>query len=72
MSNTNTIGYWSALGGIEVKEIRYEIDDKIVCVSNAWYGKPKTHTVRIYYTQNGRPYINLYGLRFHLDECIRA
>lgn len=68
----NTIGYWSALGGIEVKEIKYGIDDKIVCVSNAWSGKPKTHTVKINYTMGGRPFIRLNGLRFHLDDCVRV
>ena len=64
------IGYWSALGGVEVQEIIYGIEDKVKCISNAWYGKPIKHCVKIYYTT--RPYIRLHGYRLYLDECLRA
>ena len=68
--NAKPIGYISALGGIEIKHIEYDIDDRIYCVSNAWYGTPTAHKIKIYYAD--QPYIMLYGQRFKLNEAIRC
>ena len=40
-------------------------------VSGAWYGKPKPHRLKIYYTSENA-YIKLDGYRIPLDECIRT
>lgn len=63
-----TIGYWSALGGLEVKTIEYDINDYCLCVSGAWSSKKTAHRVKIY---NG-DYIKLHGYRFKFDECLRV
>ena len=67
-----TVGYWSAVGGLEVKEIKYGIDDTLVVVEGAWNGKPEVHELRVNSTRGGRSYITLRGVRYYLDECIRA
>jgi len=67
-----TIGYWSGMAGLEVKEILYGIEDKIECISGSWSGKPKRHLVKVYYGRDGRDYIRLNGYKFYLDECLRA
>lgn len=68
--NAEPFAYISALGGIEIKHIEYDIEDRIYCVSNAWYGTPTAHKVRIYYSNQS--YIMLYGQRFKLNEAIRC
>ena len=65
-----TVGYWSELGGVELKDIKS--DDTLICVSNAWAGKKSVHAVVIRFTQYDRPYIKLYNSRLYLDECIRC
>lgn len=67
--NARTIAYISGLGGIEIKDIEYGIEDHIYCVSNAWNGTQTAHKVKIYYSSE--PYIILYGQRFKLNEAIR-
>ena len=69
-----TIGYWSALGGVEVKSIENGIEDYVVCVANAWYGKHTVHRLRIKYThsKDSRAYIVLDGYKPYLDECLRS
>lgn len=67
--NKKSIGYWSACGGVEVKEIINGIDDKIECISNAWCGKKQRHLVKVYY--GDRDYIIIHGYRLYLDECLR-
>lgn len=65
-----TIAYYSGFNGLEIKGIEYGIDDHVLCVSGAWYGKPKPHRLKIYYTSENA-YIKLHGYRIPLDECIR-
>lgn len=36
-----TIAYYSGFNGLEIKDIEYGIDDHVLCVSGAWYGKAK-------------------------------
>lgn len=66
-----TVGYWSCLGGVEVKEIQYGIEDYIVYISNAWNGSRSYHRVKINY-DGKRFYITLHGQRLYLDECLRV
>ena len=66
-----TIAYYSGFNGLEIKGIEYGIDDYVLCVSGAWYGKPKPHRLKIYYTSENA-YIKLSGEKIRLDECIRT
>lgn len=66
-----TIGYWSALGGLEVKQIAHGIEDECICVSGAWCSKKSVHRVKIHY-ETESPYIVIKGQRFHFNECIRC
>lgn len=68
--NKKTIGYWSALSGLEVKEIIHGIEDYCICVSGAWCGNYTVHKAIIHY-ETERPYIKIKGIRFHFDECIK-
>lgn len=70
MMKKDTIGYWSAFGGIEVKEYEYGIDDYIHCICNAWHGTKTAHRVKVYESLIKGSYIKLYGIRFYLNECI--
>ena len=65
-----TIAYYSGFDGLEIKGIEHDIDYHVLCVSGAWYGKPKPHRLKIYYTRENA-YIKLNGYRVPLDECIR-
>lgn len=65
-----SVGYWSELGGVEVKRIEYGIDDYICCVSGTFAGKRQGHRVKVNY--GDRCYIKLYGRRLYMDECIRC
>ena len=68
--NATATGYYSGFGGIEIKEIRYGIDDYVVFVAGAWCSARSAHIAKIYYTD--RPYFLWKGVRIHLDEIIRA
>jgi len=67
-----TVGYWSELGGVEVKKIEYGVDDYVLCISNAWYGKHSYHRVRIDYGTDSRSYVRIHSVKLYLDECIRV
>lgn len=66
-----SIAYYSGLDGVEVKGIEYGIEDHVLCVSGAWYGKKQPHRLKVYYAGDERAYIRLYGYRLPLDEFIR-
>ena len=71
-----TIGYWSTLGGVEVKKVEHDIDDYVICKVGAWQGNPTYHRVKINYTNvkhiEPRAYVVIRWERLFLDECIRA
>ena len=69
--NETTKGYWSALGGVEVKDFAYGVEDYCYCVSGAWIGKRTCHKVKIRYSEKG-PYIVLHGCRLYFNECIAS
>lgn len=68
--NNESIAYYSACGGIEIKKIEYGIDDYVYCVSNAWNSKKRYHKVKIYYNGDNN-YFMVRGYKIPLDECIR-
>lgn len=69
--NKKTIAYWSACGGVEVKEIEFGIDDCIYCVSNAWGSKKHFHKLKINYGASDG-YVVLNGYRLYLNDCLRV
>lgn len=66
-----TVGYCSILGGLEVKDIIYGIDDAVVFVAGAWTSDRSVHTAKIHY-ETERAYFNFNGVRVHFDEILRA
>lgn len=64
-----TIGYVSAFGGIEVKEIVYDIEDHVVFIAGAWGPNKSAHKRKIYYNGNG-PYFLFNGQRVHFNETV--
>ena len=71
LKSMTTIGYWSALGGVEVKEIAEEgYETYVSCISNAWNGKKQAHKVKIKYTKGGAGFIELHGTRLKMNECL--
>lgn len=70
-----TIGYWSNLGGVEVKQVEHAgTEDYVICVVNAWFGTHTYHRLRIKYThtKDARPYIDFEGTKLYLDQCVRS
>lgn len=69
------IGYWSCLGGVEVRHIEDSIDGtRLYVKANAWHGKPSYHILKVLsrFTQTDTVnYISLFGYHLRLDECIR-
>lgn len=57
-------------GGIEILNIEYGIDDRIIYRYN--FGQPeiKHHKAKIYYSVNGLPYFKTKYGRIYLDDCI--
>lgn len=66
---SKTLGYWSAFGGVEVKEIN---DDICYCVSNAWGGTKRVHRLKVRYNSSGSPYVILNNSRLRFDDCLRV
>lgn len=66
-----TVGYISACGGIEIKEIVYNIDDHVVFISGAWGPHKSAHKRKIYYNSNGAYFI-FNGQRFNFNEIVRC
>ena len=70
-----SIGYYSGMGGVEVKDFEYTADgDYMYCVSFAFCPKimQLQHRLKVYSTAKGRLYVNLNGYRVHLDEIIQV
>ena len=64
-----SIGYWCDIMGVVVKDFVYGIDDYAIVVNE---NLNKVHKLKINYTTNSIPYINLYGRRWSLNDCFRA
>ena len=76
MSNLYPIAFISALGGLEIYKIEYDINDSLFCAEGDWIGKktnPKyQHKLRIYSNMNGEAYIKIRGQRYKLCDAIRT
>lgn len=66
-----TVGYISACGGIEIKEIVYDIEDHVVFIAGAWISNKSAHKRKIYYNGNGAYFI-YDGQRFNFNEIVRC
>lgn len=71
------IGYWSVLGGVEVRKIEYTPDGIMFWVkANAWSSSPTYHIRKVteQYTVDERhpDNIRVYNQRLYLHDCLRA
>ena len=66
---TRAVGYASMLGGVEVKDIIYGIEDYVIYTVGAWTGKPTAHKGKIYY--GDRSYFKYNGTKIYFDDVIR-
>lgn len=77
MQSKPTIGYWSEMGGVEVKMIEFDADlmeDVVFGFVGTFSGTPKPFSRVIQYTtasKDPRAYINLNKHLLFMDECIR-
>lgn len=73
-SETPTIGYYSMsnFGGLEILDIEYGIQDKLVTCFNWGTGRQMIRRNTIYSTPSGRQYIRKAGYRFYLDEMMKT
>lgn len=65
-----TKAYISAFGGIEIKDIIYDIEDYVVFIANAWGGTWSVHKAKIHYSDD--PYFMFKGVRLHFNEALRV
>ena len=76
MSNLYPIAFISALGGLEIYKIEYDINDSLFCAEGAWIGKktnPKyQHKLGIYCNVRGEADIRSRGQRYKLCDAIRT
>ena len=63
------LGYISAFGGIEIKNINYEAPN-VTFVAGAWTGNKSVHTCRIYNDTNGQMYFLYKGTRLKFTDII--
>lgn len=66
-----TVGYISACGGIEIKEIVYGIENHVVFIAHAWGPNTSAHKRKIYYNTHGAYFI-YNGQRFNFNEIVRC
>lgn len=75
VKNAPTIGYWSCLGGVEVKFIEDDDDlnPTVTGLIGTFAGKPDVFQRRIQaeMKKDGREFITICGTHLYLDECIR-
>lgn len=72
--NTPAIAYigLSNFGGLEVLDIEYGIEDKLVTCFNWSTGRQMIRRNTVYTTTGGRQYIRKAGDRYYLDEMMRT
>ena len=68
----SALAYYSGWNGIEIKGIENGIEDYVIYVSGAWYGKKSVHRSVIKTTMSGNMYFICNGHRIPLNECIRC
>ena len=68
-----SIGYFSALGGLEIKGYIGDDDPDsqwVYAVSGAWVRDKGYHMLKVYYDKDFREYIRIRGGKYFLDEAI--
>lgn len=72
--NKKAIGYlcMSNFGGLEVLDIEYGIEDKLVTCFNWGTGRQMIRRNTVYATPKGRQYIRKAGNRYYLDEIMKT
>lgn len=71
---TPAIGYRviNVFGGLEILDIEYGINDKLITCFNWGKGRESIGRNTIYTSPTGRQYIRKAGSRYYLDEIIKA
>ena len=62
----------TAFNSIEILNISYGIDDKVIFRYNNEGEKTRKHWAKIRYTENGQPYFRSYNLKLMLNDFIRV
>lgn len=66
--NEPALAYYSGYGGVEIKRVYHGFNKYVIVVSNAWYGKPSVHKVKVY--DGFKPFFIVDKHRIYLEECI--
>ena len=68
------IGYFtmSNFGDIELLDIEYGIEDKVIACFNFGTGRQQIRRHKICSLESGRQYIRKQGVRYYLDQFMRA
>ena len=64
-----TVGGWHEMGGVELKEIEYGLEDTVKVVAGTMTSQPTSHRLKIYYDSR-EPYIKLHGRRLKFSDCM--
>ena len=70
--NAESKGYYSGCGGIEIKEIEYGINDRVLFVAGAWTSQKSAHRARIYTDRNGESFFFFHNYKIPFSECMRT
>ena len=57
--------------GVEIKDIEYGVEDKVLCVTQTMTDHPRCHRVKVVY-DGDRSYIVVDGFRIYLDNCLKC
>lgn len=73
-NETPAIGYYtlSNFGGLEILDVEYGINDKLVTCFNWGTGRQMIRRNTVFTTPGGRQYIRKAGDRYYLDEMMRT
>lgn len=73
-NETQAIGYYtlSNFGGLEILDVEYGINDKLVTCFNWGTGRQMIRRNTVFTTLGGRQYIRKAGDRYYLDEMMKT
>ena len=68
-----SVAYYSGCGGVEIKEIIYDINDSVVFLANAWvkHDEKDIHKAKIHYGDDDNIFFMYNGFRIPFNECLR-
>lgn len=77
IDNSPLLGYWSNLGGVEVRKIEETPDGiRFWVKANAWCSEPTYHIRKVstQFSNDGahKDNIKVYNQRLYLEDCLRA